>query len=75
VLLAPKIVVCIFGPSLYCHHVACRFLASSAWRVHLVLISNSWGHCQTEKGQLQTYLFLLQKYQLHSQLVEVGIPH
>jgi hypothetical protein len=53
----------------------CGFLASSAQRVHLVLVSDGWGHCQTEKGQLQTHLFLLQKYQLHSQLVKVGLPH
>jgi hypothetical protein len=42
---------------------------------HQVLVSGGWEHYQIKKGQSQTHLFLIQKYQSRFQLVEAGHPH
>jgi len=40
-------------------------LAFSVLNEHQALISTGWRHCQIKKGQWQTHLFLMRKYQSH----------
>lgn len=47
--------------------------AFSELKGRLVHVSDGWVHCQTEKGQSQTPLTSLQKYQLRYPLAEVDL--